>query len=568
MSLTALKRRRRAHAPSDRITIKQAYFWALVFGLFCIAFARTAWVSEDAFITFRTVSNALNGYGPTWNPSERVQAFTHPLWFAILLPFTALSGDPYWTSLALSFAALVLTLFLMGRIWGRWDVGALLATVGLLWSHSFVDYSSSGLENPLTHALLAAYILVWLRERLPHRTCFLALLVSLLFLTRPDAIVLVGPSLALHTWQMRKRLAQTAWSLGLGLLPAVLWVAFSLFYYGTPVPNTALAKVQNGLTLAESALQAVNYIRWTVDHDTVSAIVFLTGLVGGFWDRKLRAFTAGLILWLAYLFYVGADYMGGRFFSAPLLLASVLIGFQLRRCGLLSKAVLAGYLLFSVAALQATVFSPYTFDLRILAESGIANERGFYYQRLGALPALQRGNWNSHPWLLEGDTLKDMPGIYTRCAIGMTGYAAGPDIYWIDPLALTEPFLARLPARTGGRVGHYERAFPAGYLESTVAHQNLIVDPTLHRLYEDVNLATRAPLLAPGRLAAIWRLNTDRSIYTSATFDRQAIGLPGVEVKTRSKFSCYGLPYGWDGIWKIDGLPVVVRRASFTLNQK
>jgi arabinofuranosyltransferase len=568
MSLTALICRIRAYASSDRITIKQAYFWTLLFGAFFIAFVKTAWVSEDAFITFRTVSNALNGYGLTWNPSERVQAFTHPLWFAALLPFTALSGDPYWTSLALSFATLVLTLFLMGRIWGHWDIGTLLATGSLLWSHSFVDYSSSGLENPLTHTLLAAYVLIWLREGLRHRTYLLALLVSLLFLTRPDAIVLVGPSLALHLWQMKRRLTQTVWSIGFGFLPAVLWIAFSLFYYGAPVPNTALAKVQNGLTLAESALQAINYVRWTVDHDMVSAILFLTGLVGGFWDRKLQAFSVGLVLWFAYLFYVGADYMGGRFFSAPLLLASVLIGFQLRRYGLPSKVLLAGYLLASAGALETTVFSPSTFDLKILAESGIADERGFYYQQLGALPALQRGTWIAHTWLLEGDTLKNAPGTYTRCAIGMTGYAAGPGIYWIDPLALTEPFLARLPARTGGRVGHYERAFPAGYLESIVARQNLIVDPALHRLYGDVNLATRAPLSTPGRLAAIWRLNTDRSIYTSSTFDRQAVGLPGVEVKTKSKFSCYGLPYGWDGTWRIDGPPVVARRASFTLNQK
>lgn len=566
MRHTNLRQRLQALASSDKIIVKQAYLRVLVFGLFFVAVAKTAWVSEDAFITFRTVSNALSGYGLTWNPIERVQAFTHPLWLALLLPFTALSGDPYWTSLALSLVALAVTLFLVGRIWGRWDIAALLATASLLWSHSFIDYSTSGLENPLTHALLAGYVLAWLREELPRRTFLLALLISLLFLTRPDAIVLVGPSLALHLWQKRQCFAQTALSVAIGLLPAGLWVAFSLLYYGAPVPNTALAKVQNGLALAENAQQAINYIQWTISRDTVSAILLLTGLVGGVWDRKLRAFAIGLVLWIAYLFYVGADYMGGRFFSAPLLLACVLVGFLLRKCGGLSKALWAAYLVISVGALQATVFSPYTFDQKIIVESGIANERGFYYQQLGALPVLRRGTWNSHPWLLEGGTLKEVPGTYTRCAVGMTGYAGGPDLYWIDPLALTEPFLARLPARTGGRVGHYERAFPAGYLESTVARQNLIVDPALHRLYADVDLATRSPLSAPGRMAAIWRLNIDKGAYLSPTFDRQAIGLPGVEIKSKSKFSCYGVPYGWDGIWRIDGPPVVVLRASFKLN--
>ncbi|HEX7912423.1 MAG TPA: hypothetical protein VF534_30635 [Paraburkholderia sp.] len=568
MRHTNLGQRFRALASSDKLIVKQAYLRVLIFGLFFVAVVKTAWVSEDAFITFRTVSNALSGYGLTWNPIERVQAFTHPLWLALLLPFTALSGDPYWSSLALSLVALAVTLFLMGRIWGKWDIAALLATASLLWSQAFIDFSTSGLENPLTHALLAAYVLVWLREELPRRTFLLALLVSLLFLTRPDAIVLVGPSLALHVWQKRQCFAQTAVSLAIGLLPAALWVAFSLFYYGTPVPNTALAKVQNGHTLAENAQQAINYIEWTIDRDTVSAILLLAGAAGGLWGRKLRAFAIGLFLWIAYLFYVGADYMGGRFFSAPLLVACVLVGLQLRKYGGLSKALWAAYLAASVAALQATLFSPYTFDQKILVESGIANERGFYYQQLGALPVLRRGTWKSHPWLLEGDALKDVSGIYTRCAIGMTGYAGGPGIYWIDPLALTEPFLARLPARTGGRVGHYERAFPAGYLESTVARRNLITDPGLRRLYADVDLATRSPLSAPGRMAAIWRLNTDKGAYVSSTFDREAIGLPGVKVKSRSKFSCYGVPYGWDGIWKIDGPPVVVLRASFNFSSQ
>jgi len=265
-------------------------------------------------------------------------------------------------------------------------------------------------------------------------------------------------------------------------------------------------------------------------------------------------------IWVAYLFYVDADYMGGRFFSGPVVLESILLGFQLRKHGGKARAAFAVFLLFSVGALSTTLFSPSTFDRRGISAEGIADERGFYYQQLGALPVLHRGNWFSHPWLVQGHALRNRPGVYTRCAIGMTGFAGGPDLYWIDPLALTEPFLARLPARSGSRVGHYERALPQGYLESTVTHENLISDHALHRLYDDVELATRAPLGAPGRLAAIWRLNVQKSSYANSSFDREAVGLPGVDVKSNSKFSCYGIPYGGDGIWKIDGPPVKVRK--------
>jgi arabinofuranosyltransferase len=55
---------------------------------FAAVVLRTAWVSDDAFITFRTVDNALNGAGLRWNPAERVQTYTHPLWMLLVLGST------------------------------------------------------------------------------------------------------------------------------------------------------------------------------------------------------------------------------------------------------------------------------------------------------------------------------------------------------------------------------------------------------------------------------------------------------------------------------------------------
>ena len=44
----------------------------------CLAFflllIRTAWLDDDAYITFRTVDNVLHGYGLRWNVLNRVQA--------------------------------------------------------------------------------------------------------------------------------------------------------------------------------------------------------------------------------------------------------------------------------------------------------------------------------------------------------------------------------------------------------------------------------------------------------------------------------------------------------------
>jgi arabinofuranosyltransferase len=54
--------------------------------LLVISLIRTAWLSDDAYITFRTADNVIHGYGLVWNTAERVQTYTHPLWLALIAP--------------------------------------------------------------------------------------------------------------------------------------------------------------------------------------------------------------------------------------------------------------------------------------------------------------------------------------------------------------------------------------------------------------------------------------------------------------------------------------------------
>ena len=72
--------------------------WIMVFSLFIFAYEifSTAWLGDDSLFTIRTILNLLNGYGPVFNVGERVQAYTHPLWFFLLsflfsISLTALS---------------------------------------------------------------------------------------------------------------------------------------------------------------------------------------------------------------------------------------------------------------------------------------------------------------------------------------------------------------------------------------------------------------------------------------------------------------------------------------------
>lgn len=504
---------------------------------------------EDAFITLRTTDNILNGHGPVWNVGERVQAYTHPLWLALITILVAILADPYITLISSSALILMGVLIVVKKTRQSWNIYGMLCIASLLWSRAFIDYSSSGLENPLTHLLLATFVLTWLRGQESHKGFALSLLTSALYLNRPDSIVLVAPTWIWHLLKSRQLAPMMT-----GLTPALAWTFFSLLYYGSAVPNTALAKVATGLPVLTKLQQAGHYLEWSIVNDSMTIIIIATGAIAGLARPELRTIALGLISWSIYLCYVGADYMGGRFFSAAALLGAVLLAHTAKKH--VSLALVAA-MVATVGNLKYTVASPSDFQRKEINDAGIADERGFYYLKLGLIPSLQEGNWQTHRWFTDGVQARKIPGIYTRCTIGMTGYAAGPDVYIIDPLALTDPFLARLPSRSTARIGHYERAFPEGYLASRAHSRNELQQPALHDLYADVLLVTHgADLWTANRMRAIWRLNSGHHLPAQKVHHRNAIGLPGVTPKTDSIHSCFGIPYGGDGFYRINPGPI------------
>jgi hypothetical protein len=63
--------------------------------LILVAAGLRAWVSDDAYLTFRTIENFLNGYGLRWNALERVQTYTHPLWMLLMIGARVVAGEYY-----------------------------------------------------------------------------------------------------------------------------------------------------------------------------------------------------------------------------------------------------------------------------------------------------------------------------------------------------------------------------------------------------------------------------------------------------------------------------------------
>ncbi|MEN9317117.1 MAG: hypothetical protein RIS35_3510 [Pseudomonadota bacterium] len=534
--------------------------WSVIIAFMSVAFYLTAWITEDAFITFRVIDNFVGGLGPVWNPGERVQVYTHPLWFGILLPLVALSGEPYFTSLAASLVLLLVSLMIVRRMIVRPSVMSMLVIASLVLSRAFVDYASSGLEIPLLYALLSGYVLVWIGTEGLRRTRWLFLLASAVFLTRPDAVLLIAPSLAVELWRGRSARGITR-SAAIGILPAIAWVTFSLVYYGSPVPNTALAKLSTGFGAERKFLQAWAYLTRAAASDphtlaliVIGCIVPLTLQV-----RSLRSLCAGILLWIAYLFLAGGDHMAGRFLSFPAFLSAILLAIAWQgQPGRAAHWLLAAMLATNAAATARVWQSESDYEETGIDAAGIADERRYFYNALGLRPTLERGGLADNPWIQEGGIARAMPGLYVRCTIGMAPYFAGPAVRWIDPLALSQPFLARLPAREVSRIGHYERAFPEGFLESEALGINAITDPGLSALYADVVLATRAPLGDARRIAAVWRLNTRGHSQTIRDHARNGPLIPGHLDGREQSGACLDASREFGLAWRVTSNPVAI----------
>lgn len=540
-----------------KIKVSPIILFFILSVVFSFLFYRNAWVAEDAFITFRSVDQLLAGNGPVWNIGERVQVYTHPLWYFLIVIGTAIFEHSYWVVLGLSYLCLLGILYFLIKIIGtqnssKYNLYFLLIVSILALSRAFNDYSSSGLENPLVHLLLIVYVYIFIKPEitLEKRFFITSFIYGLVFITRPDGIFLITPSSLYLLIQMIKEKKSWFKLSILSIIPVLLWETFSIIYYGSFVPNTALAKVNIGYDNFTLLIQAWHFFIFNFKHDPLTLITIISAIVFSLFNRnitpKLLAF--GLFLQLIYIQKVGADYMMGRFLSPSLLisvLALLLMDFDTEK---LKKRFTQFYgfalLMLWVSQSVYTLFTTEKNFSHRAFENGIADERSFYFQELGLISVLynHQGNYQNHFWIKEGRELSaENPYVSLSCIIGMKAWGGPLNAYWIDALALSEPFLARLHAAPNKRIGHYERAFPMGYFESTLTGKNHFESKKLGELFKDVGLVVSGDLFSKKRFEAIYRLNTGYYKDLEKEFDINATGLQelGMPVE-KNPYGCMG----------------------------
>lgn len=518
-------------------------------GLYLAVVIRTAWISDDAYITFRTIDHWAAGNGLVWNAGERVQTFTHPAWLLIIGAALSVTHEFWLTTLAISLilssAAVAVYAFLLARNvqWG------LVGILTLVFSRAFIDYSTSGLENPLSHFLIAAFGVAWFRLKdSPAKLAVLSLIGAGLMLARQDYLLLIGPALAYQFYRTPAPLRGRARAVLLGLAPLILWEAFSVWYYGFPFPNTAYAKLGTGFPRSMLIAQGAHYLGYSLVHDPATVVMTIAGALVGFFaaqTRGERMLTIGIPLYLGYVLWIGGDFMAGRFYAAPLVMAVILLG-RLESVGWRWLIPAAGVVLLGFLSDYPTVFSGIDYGHSredVIDRHGIADERAFYFQGTGLLQLTRKSEMPDHRFMYRAiQEGAEQPQVLMITTAGLFGYYVGRDVHLVDQFGLGDALLARLEAEPlpDWRIGHPWRRLPEGYLMSIGTGQNHIQDVHLRRYYDHLSQIIAGDLGDPARLWTILLFNL--GAYDDLV-DTYAAGLPlSVSLEALEDPSSEGLP--------------------------
>jgi arabinofuranosyltransferase len=504
-------------------------------------------LTDDAFIAFRYVSNLLEGRGLVWNPApfRPVEGYTSLLWVLVLAATWKVLGiEPpaaaNWISLAVGLGTVLLVLWATWR-WldprssPRWRLALVsLVALGTLTNRTTLAWLSSGLETALFNGLLIGWWFLLAGPGHRPRPLAVSLLAALCALTRPDGLLVV---LATGGWLLVEAgLARQPRSLlgGWPLLVVPVHLLWRHATYGSWLPNTYYAKLtgawpEAGLRYLLSFVLEYSLWFWLFPLALLGWRQVRSGgrlRWGGLrtWLRSLTA--AERAAWIAwgtlaaqlayYTLIVGGDHFEYRVYSylIPLVLVvGVRLGVALHGVG----SRLAAYWL--LAAIVASWPIPWVHwwvtrdrwdrevEMRVpIAAHFVAPVRpwvalwdhtqdwlirhsiGIRHQEHLVFHAIGK---QVLPARAEGAKLAwEQRHVVARASVGYAGWVF-PHVAVIDRLGLNDWVVARTPPPPGVRKMAHSRWPPAGYVECF--RPDVVLSPAGKRV--EVQLQERAAKL-------------------------------------------------------------------------
>jgi hypothetical protein len=371
---------------------------------------------DDAMISMRYARNLAEGYGLVWNPGERVEGYTNPLWtlWMVMIHVTGVSDERASLLVMVSGAVLLLATAAVAariaeRIFRSSAVGT--ATFALVaFNYALVFWTLRGMEVGLLAFLMTLALGLTLSIEVraeAQRQCsvplvWLCLTLALADTTRREASLLHLIVMSHMAWTMRGRARIVALSVLAMTLAAALGaqLAFSAWFYGDLWPNTYYLKLE-GVTLLTRLRRGVPALVIVVVRNLLPLLLAALFVPRPAWWPDVRrpvAFLAALVsVQAAYSAYVGGDVWESTGYTNRYLTTMIPALSILAAAGLRELSLAGGDQRRRFAALLLA-----TLALRLMLEAGldVAN-RGVLLNGTMWFE-LHRSGWLAVIWALAG----------------------------------------------------------------------------------------------------------------------------------------------------------------------
>jgi arabinofuranosyltransferase len=192
---------------------------------------------DDALIYLRYVKNFHEGFGLVYNPGEKFNGLTSPLFTYVSLAASFLSSNFQLTTTIISALFLAIASILGGIIFsnGKWES---LFTAVIIGSFGYF-YATFGMETPLFIMLIGFSLYLYKVD-----SKYFVIALALLIITRFEGAFLAMVIAA--DYLIRNRRLPNTKILALSMIVLSLPFVFNYFYYGEFLPATASAKIGQG----------------------------------------------------------------------------------------------------------------------------------------------------------------------------------------------------------------------------------------------------------------------------------------------------------------------------------
>ncbi|MDQ2856179.1 MAG: DUF4214 domain-containing protein [Acidobacteriota bacterium] len=335
-------------------------------------------LTDDAFIAFRYISNGHFGYGYVWNapPFRPVEGYTSFLWVVLLDIVWRVTGfeppdSANYISLCFAYltlgvgALMVLKMELRAELVRFRVLFLALVFLAVVTNRTFLAWTSSGLETAMFNFFLTmwVYCCLYLRNDSGRWVFATTLSAALVTLSRPDGLLFAFVTAALIVPAVYRRAQISRWAaarLALAAAPLLIIAAHLLWrraVYKAWLPNTYYAKTVAGRIWPQSGVRyflsfVLEYSLW-VWLILLALVILITAKrvwtakkfgAGAFAKAAVTLALGGQFLY--YTVVIGGDHFEYRVYSHLVLLFSISLLWMLNRLWLSNRSAL---LLFSLS---------------------------------------------------------------------------------------------------------------------------------------------------------------------------------------------------------------------------